>query len=43
MSTLAVFVMTTICGIVWGGFTLLILRALRREAVKSKGNVTNGP
>ena len=43
MSTLAVFVMTGICGIVWGGFTLLIFRALRREAAKSQGDASNGP
>jgi len=34
MSGLAVSVMIVICGIVWGGFALLVARAVRKEAVK---------
>ncbi|MCB1036879.1 MAG: MetS family NSS transporter small subunit [Acidobacteria bacterium] len=42
MSSLAAFMMTLICGIVWGGFTFLILRALRREAAKTGKGAAGG-
>lgn len=31
MSGLAVAVMVAVCGVVWGGFALLLVLALRRE------------
>lgn len=44
MSTLAMTVMTVICGIVWGGFITLIVRAVRSEALKSSEAVkSRGP
>ena len=36
MSGLAVFVMIVICGIVWGGFAVLIALAVRKEAAKAR-------
>ncbi len=35
MSGVAITMMVVICGIVWGGFALLISRAIRKEAMKS--------
>lgn len=35
MSSTAIIMMVLICGFIWGGFLLLLLRALRSE--KSKG------
>lgn len=34
MSLTAIVTMLILCGTVWGGFGLLIRRALRREAIK---------
>lgn len=34
MSGQAILVMTLICGFVWGGFGVLLTRAIRRESVK---------
>ena len=34
MSGLAIGVMVLICGFVWGGFTVLLVRALRSESAK---------
>jgi len=34
MSTLATVMMVLICSFIWGGFTLLLARALRREGAK---------
>jgi hypothetical protein len=36
MSSLALTVMIVICGIVWGGFVVLLTRAFRREGAKQK-------
>ena len=33
--------MLVICGIVWGGFALLLLRALRSEASKTSAESSN--
>ena len=35
MSTAGLITMLTICGVVWGGFALLLTRALEAEARKS--------
>ena len=34
MSGQALVVMVVVCGFVWGGFVLLLLRAIRREGQK---------
>ena len=36
MSTTAILMMIAICGLVWGGFLVLLTRAVRREAVKRR-------
>ncbi len=36
MSPLAIAMMATICGFVWGGFLTLLVRALRREGSKAR-------
>ncbi len=37
MSSLAVVFMVGICTLVWGGFLLLLTRAVRSESRKQKG------
>ena len=34
MSTTAIAFMVLVCGLVWGGFTLLLVRAVRSEGRK---------
>lgn len=36
MSATAVVMMVLICGVVWGGFALLLARAVRREGRKGR-------
>lgn len=36
MSGLAVVMMVAICSFVWGGFALLLIRALTREGAKQR-------
>ncbi len=36
MSGLAILMMALICGLVWGGFLLLLARAVRAEGAKSE-------
>ncbi len=36
MSSLSITMMFLICGIVWGGFVGLIVKAIRSEGAKSK-------
>jgi hypothetical protein len=36
MSTTAIFTMTAICSLVWGGFLGLLYRALRHEGRKQE-------
>lgn len=36
MSDLAILTMVLICGLVWGGFALLLVRAVRSEGRKRK-------
>ena len=38
MSTLAIVTMCVICGIVWGGFSVLLVHALRKERQKSEAD-----
>ena len=35
MTPLAIVMMMSICGVVWGGFVLLLLRAAKHERQKS--------
>ena len=37
MSGIAVVVMVAVCGLVWGGFGLLLVLALRREGSRRAG------
>ncbi len=37
MTATATFMMILICGVVWGGFATLLLRAARQEARKRAG------
>ncbi len=37
MTTTAIVTMVLICGLVWGGFALLLVRAVRRESSKNPG------
>ena len=34
MSTTAIVFMVSVCGLVWGGFTVLLVRAVRSEIRK---------
>lgn len=36
MTGLAVLMMVLVCGFVWGGFTGLLIRAIRREGAKGR-------
>ncbi len=36
MSTNALITMIVICGLVWGGFALFLVRAIRSEKVKRR-------
>ena len=36
MSSMALTVMVAICGFVWGGFVVLLTKALRSEGAKQK-------
>lgn len=37
MSGAAVATMVAICGLVWGGFVVLLLRAVGRERARTRG------
>lgn len=37
MSALALAVMVVVCGVVWGGFAVLLVLALRREGSRGPG------
>lgn len=36
MTTQAIVMMVAVCGVVWGGFVVLLVRAIRREAQKQR-------
>ena len=38
MSPLAILVLILICGFVWGGFTVFLVRALRSERAQRRGD-----
>lgn len=37
MTSVAWMTLIAVCGFVWGGFLLLLARAIRREAAKARG------
>jgi hypothetical protein len=39
MSGIAVTMMVLICGLVWGGFAYLLIRALRKEGAKREAEI----
>jgi hypothetical protein len=39
MSGSAIVVMVSICGFVWGGFLVLLTRAVRKEGAKRNGRL----
>jgi hypothetical protein len=43
MSGSAIIVMASICGFVWGGFVLLLSRAVRKEGAKQNGRLDEHP
>ncbi|MEM9597752.1 MAG: MetS family NSS transporter small subunit [Acidobacteriota bacterium] len=38
MTGTAIATMVVICGLVWGGFATLLVRAMRREGQKQRGD-----
>lgn len=40
MTGSAIAFMILVCGVVWGGFLTLLLRAVRSESKKSTGNTS---
>jgi hypothetical protein len=42
MSGVAITLMILVCGFVWGGFVLLLARAVRREGEKREGEKRGG-
>ena len=42
MSGPAIATMAIICGFIWGGFVVLLLRAIRRESGKTAGSGAEG-
>ncbi len=38
MTTTAILTMVLICGLIWGGFATLLIRAVRSEGRKSSGS-----
>ncbi len=43
MTWQAIVMMVIVCGIVWGGFVGLLVRAIRREGAKQHGESENRP
>lgn len=43
MTTAATVVMVLICGFVWGGFVVLLTRAMLKEGAKSNGRMDEHP
>lgn len=43
MSALAIAMMTGICSFVWGGFLVLLVRALRKEGAKTAARIDEHP
>ena len=38
MTAIAILTMALVCGVVWGGFFLLLVHALRRESRKRRSD-----
>lgn len=43
MSSAAVVVMVAVCGLVWGGFAVLLNRAVREEGRKTRDRIDEHP
>ncbi|HEX6200876.1 MAG TPA: MetS family NSS transporter small subunit [Thermoanaerobaculia bacterium] len=43
MSAAAVVMMLVVCSIVWGGFAVLLVRAVRMEGAKSRDRIDEHP
>ncbi len=43
MSVAAVVMMIVVCCLIWGGFAVLLVRAVRREGVKSAERMDEHP
>jgi hypothetical protein len=43
VSALAVAMMVAVCGLVWGGFGVLLARAVREEGKKTKDRIDEHP
>lgn len=43
MSALAVAMMVVVCGLVWGGFGVLLARAVRAEGRKTEDRIDEHP
>ena len=43
MSIEAIVVMVLVCGFVWGGFVLLLVRAIREEGAKASDPIDEHP
>lgn len=43
MSTVALVMMVLICAFLWGGFTTLLVRALRKEGAKTAARIDEHP
>lgn len=43
MSSAAVVMMVAICGLVWGGFVVLLTRAVREEGRKASDRIDEQP
>lgn len=43
MSPAAIAMMVTVCSFVWGGFTVLLVRAVRMEGAKTADRIDEHP
>lgn len=43
MSASAILMMVAICGLIWGGFTLMLSRAVRKEGQKASDRIDEHP
>ena len=39
MSSISIVMMILICGVIWGGFATLLMRAVKHEGRKSEGRL----
>lgn len=43
MNMSAVVMMVVVCGLIWGGFVVLLTRAVRQEGAKQSGRIDEHP